>query len=154
MITMTLHNSLGNPTKNFRIFTLLFHSQMIPMAVLVFFAEIPEWQWNYDYVLDSLYLTATSRMCLYIFFERSFSESVLSLMFEPKAPFDGVPLFMAHPAGAPLQPFPPASPETDPSEAGTSTCSSSSAPGDDRPSLGGLGAIGVMANGFLSFGSG
>ena len=93
-------------------------------------------------------------MRLYIFFERSFSEFVLSLMFDPKAPFDGVSLFMAHPADAPLQPFPPASPETDPSEVSASTYSSSSAPGDEGPSPGGLEVVGVMANSFLSCGSG
>ena len=71
-------------------------------------------------------------------------------MFNPEAPFDEVPLFMAHPVGALLQPFLPASPETDPSKESGSTSSSSSTLKGEEPSPGGLEAIGIMVNGFLS----
>ena len=69
-------------------------------------------------------------------------------MFDLEAPVDGVLLFIAHLIGAPLQPFPPASPKTDPFKASASTFSSSSAPKGDSPR--GLGAASIMANGFLS----
>ena len=83
------------------------HSQMTVMTAMVFFAEIPEWQWHYDPALDSLFLTATSRMWLYIFFQRAFIVSVLSPFFDPKAPFDGIPLYMAHLVVIPPQMAPP-----------------------------------------------
>ena len=146
MIMRSLHDSLGNATENFWILTLSCHFQTIVMAALVFFIELPKWQWHYDHALDSLYLTATSRIHLYIFFQCSFTEPILSLMFDLEAPVDGVLLFIAHLIGAPLQP----SPKTDPSEASASTSSSSSALKGDRPSPGGLGAASIMANGFLS----
>ena len=113
------------------------------MVALIFFAEIPEWQWHYDHTLDSLYAMAISRIRLYISFQCSVTKSVLSLMFNPEAPFDGIPLFMAYLEGTPLQPFPLASLKINPSEVSVSTSSSSSAPG-------GLRAAGIMANGFLS----
>ena len=154
MNMMSLYDNLGNPTENFQILTLPCHSQMIVMAALVFFAKIPKWQWHYDHVLGSLYLMATSRIHLYTFFQLSFVKSVFSSIFDPEAPFDGVPLFMAHPAGAPLQPFPPASLEIDPSEVSASTSSSSFAPTGDRSSPGGLRVADIMVNGFPSFESG
>ena len=42
------------------------HPQAAVMVAMIFFAEMPEWQWHYDHAMDSLYLTVTSRVCLYV----------------------------------------------------------------------------------------
>ena len=72
------------------------------MAVMIFFIEVPEWHWHYDQLMGSLYLTATSRVCLYIFFQRAFVVPIFSPLFDPSARFLGVPLYMTHP-----NPIPP-----------------------------------------------
>ena len=69
MITMSLYDSLRNPTENFQILTLPCHSQTVVMATMALLAKILEWQWYYDLALDSLLLTATSRVWLYIFLQ-------------------------------------------------------------------------------------
>ena len=71
------------------------------MAAIFFFAEVPKWQWHYDHALDSLYLIATSRVRLYVFFQRAFAASLVSPLFDLAAPFLGVPLYMAHPDPVP-----------------------------------------------------
>ena len=79
----------------------LCHSQTTVMVAIVFFTEVPEWQWHYDHVLDSLYLTTTSRVCLYRFFQRAFATPIFSPFFDPTAQFLGVSLYMAHPDPVP-----------------------------------------------------
>ena len=101
------------------------------MAMISFFTKIPEWQWHYNPTLDSLYLTASSYVCLYIFFQRPFVVLVLSSFFNLEAPFDGIPLYMAHLAAASPQPIPLASMESNPSKASSSS-SSTFASGDSR----------------------
>ena len=71
------------------------------MVAVVLFTEMPEWQWHYDHALDSLYLTGTSQVRVYIFFYRAFVAPLLSPLFDPTAPFLGVPLYMAHPDPVP-----------------------------------------------------
>ena len=72
------------------------------MAAMIFSAEMSEWQWHYDYAMDSLYLTVKSPVCLYIFFQWAFAVPVFSLLFDLAALFLGVLLYMAH-----LGPVPP-----------------------------------------------
>ena len=133
------------------------------MAAMVFFAEVPEWHWHYDSFMNSLYLTITSPVCLYIFFQWAFAAPVFSPLFDPTAPFLGVPLYMAHPDPVPThhaQPptVPPhsiqsESSESDPSESMDSSSSSSSAPGDGHAPAA-AGSRGIIPNGFLSSESG
>ena len=125
------------------------HSQTTAMAAIAFFAKVPKWQWHYNPALDSLYLTATSRVCLYIFFYLPFAVSVLSQFFDPEAHFDRIPLYMAHPAALSPQPLPPASMETNPSQASASS-SSSSAFGGSGHSPDDPGPSSITANGFFS----
>ena len=136
------------------------HSQMAVMVGMAFFIEMLEWQWHYDLSLDSLYLTATSHVRLYIFFWRGFVVPIFSPFFDLAALFKGIPLCIAHlvvvpphmgqPVAAPPQPAPPSPPKSDPSE--MSASSSSSNPSDGH-SPGDPGSTGVMENGFLSFDS-
>ena len=77
---MSLNGSLGNPIKNFQIFTLPYHSQMVVMAAMALLAELPEWQWYHNPALDSLLLSATSRVHLYIFLQHVFTVFVSSLL--------------------------------------------------------------------------
>ena len=160
MITMSLCNSLGNPTKNFRILTLPCHSQMTAMTVIMFFAEMPKWHQHYDHVLDPLYLTTTSHVCLYTFFQCAFVVPIFSPLFNPTAPFQGVLLYMAHhaimpphmaqPVAVHHQHVPPSPFKNDPS--GISASSSSSDPsGGYSPN--GLGSAGILENGFLFYNS-
>ena len=121
--------------------------------MIILFVEMPELQWHYDYVIDSLYMTATYRFHLYIFFHRDFVVPLLSLLFDLAAPFLAIPQYMAHPI--PSHQVPPiailpqpahlASYESDPSEMVDSSSSSSSTLGDGYAPTD-LG----MANGFLS----
>ena len=137
----------------------LCHSQTIVIAAIAFLAEVPEWQWHYDPALDSLYLIATSHVCLYIFFQRTFAVLIFSPLFNPAAPFKGIPLYMAHlvavpphtaqPAAVLPQPTPSSPPENNPSEMSTFSSSSSFAPGGGY-SLGDLGTANIMESGFLS----
>ena len=122
---------------------------MIAMVVMAFFVEVPKWHWYYIPALESLYLIVTSHIRLYIFFQCPFAVSVLSPFFDPEAPFEGIPLYMAHSAAASPQPTPLAAMEVDPSETSASSPSSSASggsghsPSDPRLS-------GIMVNGFLS----
>ena len=75
----------------------LCHSQMIVMATMVFFAEVPEWQWHFIPTLDSLYLTATSQVRLYISLQCVFTVFCFKSTFDPEVPFDEIPLYKAHP---------------------------------------------------------
>ena len=95
----------------------------------------------------------TSCVHLYIFLQHPFAISILSPFFDPEASFDGVPLYMAHPDAVPPQMAhptvvpsqlsPPASPESDPLKASTST-SSSSTLGDGEHPPGGLETANIM----------
>ena len=80
-------------------------------VTIFFYAEVPEWQWHYDLALDSLYLMATARFCLYVFFHRAFAVPLYSLLFDPTTSYSVVPLYMAHSDLIPLhQAHPPAPP--------------------------------------------
>ena len=83
---------------------------------------------------------------LYTFFQHSFAESILSPFFDLEAPFDGIPLYMAHLVFASPPPCPLASMETNPSEVSSSfwasTPSVSKHPSDNP------GAADIMENGF------
>ena len=135
------------------------HPQAAVMVAMIFFAEMPEWQWHYDHAMDSLYLTVTSRVCLYIFFQLAFAVPVFSLLFDPAALFLGVLLYMAHPGPVPPHqahpPFvapqyvPQESSESDPSKMMDSSSSSSLAP-DNGYTPSDPGSASLMANGFLS----
>lgn len=127
----------------------LCHSQMTEMATMALFAEMLEWQWHYSPALDSLYLTAPSHVCLYILFQHPFTVLVFSRAFDPVAPYDEIPLHMAHLTMAPPQPSPSMSMETDPSEASTSP-SSASTFGDSKPLCDDPGAPSIMVNDFLT----
>ena len=81
-------------------------------------------------------------MCFYYFCFES--------IFDPKAPFARIPLYMAHPVAIPPQPYPPASPESDLSVVGASTSSPSHAPGGDDDPPGGSRSACIMEDGFLS----
>ena len=104
----------------------LCHSHTVVMAAMTFFTKIPEWQWHYDPTLDSLYMTSTSHIRLYIFFQRAFAVPIFKPLFDPMASFQVITLYMAHPAAvathmaqltaAPSQPAPPLPLESDPSE--------------------------------------
>ena len=135
------------------------HSQTMVMAAIVFFAKVPEWHQHYDQFMDSLYLTATSRARPYIFFQHAFVVPIFSPLFDPVAPFLGVPLYIAHPdLVSPHPAQPPAAPpqytaqgssKNDQLEMVDSSSSSSSAI-DDSQALGDPGSGSVMANEFLS----
>ena len=76
---------IENPSENFPKFSPYhicpYHSQAMEMAeTIVGFAELPEWHLHYDPVLDSLYITASCRFRLYIFF-------VVTLLFLYLAPY-------------------------------------------------------------------
>ena len=124
-------------------------------TMIIFFAEVPEWQWHYDHALDSLYLMATPRFRLYVFFWWAFDVPLFSPLFDPTTTLLVVPLYMEHPEPIPLHQAPPpvaptqsahqASLESDPFEWMESSSSSSSAPDDDYAP-----ADFGMANGFLS----
>ena len=75
--------------------------------------------------------------------------SVLSHFFDLEAPFDGVPLFMAHSAFTPCQPSPLASMESDPSEASSFLSLTPSSGGSGSPA-GGPKATNILENGFLT----
>ena len=80
-------------------------------ATIVFYTEVPEWQWHYDLTLDSLYLMATARFHLYVFFSQAFAIPLYSLLFDPTTPYLVVLLYMAHPDPvAPYQAHPLALP--------------------------------------------
>ena len=123
-------------------------------ATIILFAEMPGLQWHYDYVIESLYMTATCQFRLYIFFHWDFVVPLFSLLFDPVAPFLAISLHMAHPIPphqvqppvAPPRPAHPASSESKPSEmVDSSSSSSSSGPDDDYAP-----ADSGMAIGFLS----
>ena len=96
------------------------------MAAMLFFTKVPKWHWHYDPFMDSLYLTTTSRVHLYIFFQWVFATLILSPLFDSAAPFLEVPLYMAHPYPVPPHqaqpptasppPVHPVSSESDPLE--------------------------------------
>ena len=114
------------------------------MAIILY-TEVPEWQWHYDLALDSLYLMATARFRLYVFFHRAFVVPLFSLLFDPTTLYLAVPVYMAHPpAPPPPQPVYQGSSESDRAEPMDSSSSSSGAPDDDYAL-----ADSNMANGFL-----
>ena len=124
------------------------------MAAIFFFIEVLEWHWHYDPVLDYPYLTATSQVCLYIFFQRAFAAPLLGPLFDPVAPFPRVPLYMAHPdliqphkAQPPIAPPPSVQPES--LEKMMNSSSSSSLAPDDSFGLADHGPTGLLPNGFL-----
>ena len=103
-------------------------------ATIILFVEMPELQWHYNHVIDSLYMTATCQLCLYIFFHRDFVVPLFSPLFDPASPFLAILLYIAHPI--PPSVAPPTTPpqlahptsfENDPSEMVDSFSSSSSA---------------------------
>ena len=121
-------------------------------ATAILYAELPELQFHYDPVIDSLYITATCHFHLYFFFRRGFAVPLFSPLFDPITPFLAIPLYMAHPAAPPVSPptsppqvVPSLSSDSDPSEIADSSSSSSSAPSNSYA----LADVG-MANGFLS----
>ena len=124
------------------------HSQMAGIVTtIIFYAEVPEWQWHYDIALDSLYLMATICFRLYIFFHRAFATPVHSSLFDLAFPYLAIPVHLAHPlalAPAPSQPVQQVPLESDPLEE-TDSSSSSSGASDDGYAL----ADSSMANGFL-----
>ena len=83
---------------------------------------------------------ATSRVRLYIFYQRAFAAPVLSPLFYPTTSFLGVPLYMTHPnpvpphqaqpSTAPPYPIQSESSESDPLKMMDLSSSSSSAPDD------------------------
>ena len=125
------------------------HSQTVEMATMAFFIEVPEWQWHYNPALDSLYMTTLSRMHLYLFFQRPFIVSVVNLVFNPVAIFDGIPLHLAHSVAASPQPSLLASMEIDPFEVSTSSSSSSTSGGSRHPPSD-PGPSGTLESSFLS----
>ena len=145
MITMSQYDNVGNFIENFRILTFLCHSQTTVMVAIVFFTEMLEWHWHYDHAPDSLYLTATFCIHLYVLFQHAFAIPIFSPLFDPAAPFQEVPLCMTHPAT-----IPPSPSESDPSEMSASSSSSDPSGGH---SPGDLRSAGVMENGFLSYSS-
>ena len=95
---------MRNPTENFKLLISLYqcHSQMAGIVVtIVFYAKVPEWQWHYDLALDSLYLMATARFRLYVFFHRAFVVPLFSPLFDPTTPYLAIPVYMAHPPASP-----------------------------------------------------
>ena len=139
------------------------HLKTMVMAAMIFFTEMPEWHWHYDQFMVSLYLTTTSRVHLYIFFQCAFVVPVFSPIFDHAAPFLGVPLYMAHPDPvSPYQEQPPTPPQqyvpqgsskSDPSEMMDSSSTSSLAP-DDEQAPGDPKSAGIVLNKFLSSDSG
>ena len=118
------------------------------VATIIFYAEVPEWQWHYDMALDSLYLMATARFRLYVFFHHSFATPIHSPLFDPAFPYLAIPVHLTHPpapAPPPPQPVQQVPPESDPSEEMDSSSSSSGASDDSYAP-----ADSGMTNGFLS----
>ena len=106
---MSMQNSFKNPTENFSKFSPYYmyphHSQTIDMAATtILFTELPELQFHYDPVIDSLYITATCHFRVYFFFRCDFAVPLFSPLFDPAAPFLAIPLYMAHPVGPPTSP--------------------------------------------------
>ena len=138
MTAISAQINFKNPTVNFPKFSSYcvcshYTQTMDMVAIVIIIAELLELQLHFDPVIDSLYITTTCRVCLYIFFHRDFVVSLFSLLFNPAAPFLVIPLHMTHSA-APLIP-PPTSPsqvvpslssDGDPSEAADSSSSPSS----------------------------
>ena len=76
--------------------------------------------------------------------------SYLESIFDPEAPFDGIPLYEAHPIAIPSQSSLPAPSENDSSEMNTSASSSVFAFGSGNGSPGGSGFVGFIKSGFFS----
>ena len=127
-----------------------YYPHMIVMASMVVYLEAPNWQWHYDHAMSFMYLMGHAQGRLYIFFQHSFAVSIMSPFFGPEAPFDEIPLYMAHPTFAPPSPPPPpsASMEIDLSEA--SSFSSASTASDSEHPPGSPEASGIMENGFYT----
>ena len=121
---------------------------MTMMASVVVYLEAPNWQWHYDHAMNSMYLMGQVQVRLYVFFQHSFAVSILSPFFNPKASFDGIPLYMAHPVFASPPPSPSVSMETDPSKASSSFLDSTSS--DSGHPSGSPGAAGIMENSFYT----
>ena len=76
-------------------------------AIIIFYVEVPEWQWHYDMALNSLYLIATTNFRLYIFFHKAFAAPVHSPLFDLTFPYLAVPVHLAHPPAPAPAPPPP-----------------------------------------------
>ena len=130
---------------------------MVVMVVIAFFTEILKWQWHYDPALNSLYLTASSHVHLYIFFKHAFAIPIFSPLFDPTTTLREILLYIAHPVAmqphmaqpttAPPQLAPLSPPESDPSKISVSSYSSDLSVGYS-PS--GPGFVDIIENGFLS----
>ena len=105
------------------------HSQMAGIAAtIIFYAKVPEWQWHYDMALDSLYLMATARFCLYVFFHCAFATPVHSPLFDLVFPYLAIPIHLTHPpapAPPPSQLVQQVPSKSDPSEEMDTSSSSS-----------------------------
>ena len=113
---MRSQNSIvENPTENFLKFSSCGYcshrSQIMDMAAtIILFAELPGLQLHFDTVLDSIYITATYRVRLYIFFRRAFAVPPFNYLSDPAAPFLAIPLHRAHSVAPVLVPPPVTSP--------------------------------------------
>ena len=152
MIVMSVESRIRNPTENFLNSHPIIHpchSQTMDVAMtIIVFAEMPELQWYYDHVIDSLSMIVTCWLRLYIFFCRNFAVPLFSPLFDPASPLLAIPLYMAHHVPPPVaspQPAHPTSSESDPLEMVDSSSPSFFALDD-----GYLPVDLNMANGFLS----
>ena len=104
-------------------------------ATIIFYAKVSEWQWHYNLALDSLYVMATTRFCLYVFFHRPLVVPLFSPLFDSTTLYLAVLVYMAHPpAPPPPQPVHQGSSESDPANdyaPADSSSFSSRAPDDD-----------------------
>ena len=104
--------------------------------IAILFVELPDLQWHYDHVIDSLYMIGTCHFRLDFFFHRDFVVPFFHPLFDPTTPFLAIPLYMTHPVPpaapptAPPEPIHPASSDSDPLEMLDSSPSSSSGPND------------------------
>ena len=126
------------------------------------FLEIPDMQLHYDPMFDSLYIVGSCHFRLYLFSNRNFAAPLFHLAFDPVVSYFAIPLHVAHlaPPPAPAMPAAPAapppasppqvvpdislSPESDPSEAFSSSSSSSGSDAVYSPTGP------SMANGYLT----
>ena len=70
-------------------------------TTVVLFTELLELRLHLDPMPDSIYITATCHVRLYIFFHRAFVVPLFSPLFDPVFPFLSIPLHMTHPVAPP-----------------------------------------------------
>ena len=124
---MTLHVVVQElPIKNLssHVYFFPYHPQTLQMASIVIFLETPDWTWYHDPTLDSIYLVGHASVRMYIFFSRPFVVTVLSPQFDQEFPFNGVPLYAAHPSYPSPSPPPSPSIKSNPSQDSSSSLSS------------------------------